>query len=307
MNNETLNITGSGNHKLYTSVYRPEGTAIGIVHILHGMGEHSGRYDAFAKFLSDHGLIVYTHDHRNHGRSTINQENIGLFAKNESFETMVDDVGIIQAYIHKHEPDVPMTMLGHSMGSVILRRYLQKKYEVPDKAIIMGTLPRYNILSGGVMLALSWFSGLFVSGSKRHRFVNRLLNKSMTSKIPDSESDLDWLSYDKDNVNHYEKDPLLGFIYNKYFYNSFFKALITINKANEIAKTPAIKTLFISGYEDPLSKEMKAIHKLEKTYDKLLDDFDSEVKPVYKARHEVLNEENKEKTYDYLLDWILNR
>ncbi|MFW6299102.1 MAG: serine aminopeptidase domain-containing protein [Bacillota bacterium] len=200
-----------------------------------------------------------------------------------------------------------MTILGHSMGSVILRRYLQKDYKAPEKAVIMGTLPRYGLLSGGGMFMLSWLSGLFVSGSKRHRFVNRLMDRSMVSNIPDATSNLNWLAHDKDVVNHYDEDPLSGFVYNKYFYNSFFKSLIALNKSSEIAKTPAIKTLFISGYDDPLSKKMKAIHRLAGVYEKLVDGFDGEVKTVYKARHEVLNEKNKSDTYDVLSDWILNR
>lgn len=307
MKTETLNVSGSDGYKLNAYVYHPKSTAKGIVHILHGMGEHAKRYEPFSKYLCEHGLIVYAHDHRHHGRSTSTKDDLGMFDKSESFETMVDDVGAVQRYIHEHEPDTPMTMLGHSMGSVILRRYLQKDMIKPDKAIIMGTLPKYNLFSGGVLYVLSWVSGLFVSKAKRHRFVNTLLNRSMTRKIPGSKNDLDWLAHHKEVVERYDEDALSGFVYNKVFYNTFFKALITLNKASNIAKTPAIKTLFISGHDDPLSNTMDAIHKLDRAYKKKIDGFQSDVKAIDDARHEVLNEKNKASTYDYLLDWIMDQ
>ena len=307
MKKETLNVTATNEGVLNVYAYHPEGTSKGIVHILHGMGEHAGRYDRFAKYLADQGLTVYAQDHRNHGKSVSDSEHVGIFDKQESFETMVDDVSKVQEYIRKHESDKPMTILGHSMGSALLRRFLEKTDKAPEKAIIMGTMPRYNILSGGVLYILASVSGLFYKKTSRNRFVNFLLNKSMTGKIPNEGSDLDWLSYDESNIQAYHDDPLSGFVYNKYFYNSFFKSLITLNKASEISKTPAVKTLFISGHDDPLSKNMRAINKLVHSYEKYVDGFDAEIKPIYKARHEILKEANYEYTYEYLLDWILNK
>lgn len=306
MKKETLNIKTPDERTLNTYAYHPEGSSKGIVHILHGMGEHAGRYEAFASFLADNGLTVYAHDHRNHGRSVSDEENVGIFDKDESFETMVDDVHAVQKYIRSNESGKKITMLGHSMGSAILRRYLEKDFEAPEKAVIMGTLPRYNMFTGGLMYLLSFLGCLFCKTTVRNRFVNFLLNKSMTKNLPGS-GRLDWLARDPEVVEKYQEDPLSGFIYNKFFYNSFFKSLIKLNRSSEIAKTSTVKTLFISGYDDPLSKNMQAIHKLAGAYEKLVPKFDAEVKPVYKARHEVLNEANREYTYDYLLDWIMNK
>lgn len=306
MKKETFNVKTQDERELNTYAYHPQGSSQGIVHILHGMGEHAARYDEFARFLADNGLTVYAHDHRNHGRSLSSEENVGIFDKGESFETMVDDVEAVQAYIRNSESQQPITILGHSMGSAILRRYLEKDFEAPDKAIIMGTLPRYNLFTGGLMYLLSSISCLFCKIDVRNKFVNFLLNRSMTRKLPGKGS-LDWLAHNQEVIDDYQEDPLSGFVYNKYFYNSFFKSLITLNKSSEIAKTKPVKTLFISGHDDPLSQNMQAIHKLVDAYKKRVPDFQGEVKTIYKARHEVLNESNREYTFDYLLDWIMNK
>lgn len=303
---ETFNIKASDGRKLNTYAYRPQGTSKGIVHILHGMGEHAGRYGEFAGFLADNGMTVYAHDHRNHGRSVLSEENVGIFDKSESFETMVDDVQVVQAYIRSEEEDQQITILGHSMGSAILRRYLEKDFPTPDKAIIMGTLPRYTVVTGGFMFLLSSISCLFCKCDSRNKFIGNLMNRSMTKDLPESGS-LNWLAHTPEVVEKYQQDPLSGFVYNKYFYNSFFRSLIRLNRRSEISKTAPVKTLFISGHDDPLSKNMRAIHKLADTHRKLVPEFQGEVKTIYKARHEVLNEANREYTFDYLLDWIMNK
>ncbi|MGM0435536.1 MAG: alpha/beta hydrolase [Bacillota bacterium] len=275
----------------------------GIVHILHGMGEHSKRYESFAKYLAANGFTVVTHDHRNHGRSVKNSKEIGIFEKNETFETMVNDVMTVQSHI-RSQLKAPMVILGHSMGSIILRRYLQRAVQIPDAAILMGTLQRYNKVNGSGAYVTARLSGLFKKNDTRNEFIYKMLNKSMKKSLKKSEPSTAWIAHDDTVVKDYNKDPKSGFVYNKQFYNTFFKALIEVNKAENIKKTPNIPLLFISGTDDPLSNNMKAIKELKSLHESLIEGLDATLMAIPNARHEVLNEGNRQETFDKILKWI---
>ncbi len=302
MNKETNHISTPDRKNItidWYEVKKPKG----IVHILHGMGEHAKRYEPFAEFLTQHGYTVVAHDHRNHGRSVENAKSIGIFDKDETFESMVNDVMAVQSHI-RTKTKAPMIMLGHSMGSIILRRYLQRTVQIPDAAILMGTLERYTRISGGGIYALARLSGLFKKSQKRNTFVFKLLNSSMKKSLKKKEPSTAWIAYDESVVQDYIDDPKSGFIYNKQFYNSFFKALIEVNKADNIKRSANIPTLFISGEDDPLSKNMEAIKELKDLYESLITDFNATLITVPNARHEVLNEANKQETFEKILKWI---
>lgn len=302
MNKETYRILTPDRKNIaidWYEVKKPKG----IVHILHGMGEHAKRYQPFAEYLTQHGYSVVVHDHRNHGRSVENTKSIGIFEKDETFESMVNDTMAVQSHI-RTKTKVPMIMLGHSMGSIILRRYLQRAVQIPKAAILMGTLERYTRLSGGSVYTLSRLSGLFKKNVSRNSFVYKLLNKSMKKSLKKKEPSTAWIAYDESVVQDYMDDPKSGFVYNKQFYNTFFKALIEVNKAENIKHSANIPTLFISGEDDPLSKNMKAVEELKNLYESLIDDFNATVISVPNARHEVLNEGNKQETFENILKWI---
>ncbi len=276
----------------------------GVFHILHGMGEHAKRYHKFAEYLASKGFTTYAHDHRNHGRSLETEEKLGIFDSKDTFEMIIRDVKVVHDYIMKEEEPKDLTMLGHSMGSVILRRYLQVFPTEVDRAIVMGSPPVQPALSLGLTRALVSFTGLFLEPDQRHRFVANMLNKSISKPLKKADSKLDWLSYNKENVEAYEKDPLSGFVYNKYFYRYFLRCLYNVNKASEMKKTPLIPHLYISGYDDPLAKKMQAIRKLIKRQKVYVPFHETTMISIENARHEVLNEKNPEATYDKILKWL---
>jgi len=282
-------------------VKEPKGT----VHILHGMGEHAKRYETFARFLANHGYTVVVHDHRNHGRSVRSDKEVGIFNKNETFEEMVNDTMTVQSHI-RSQTKGPMIMLGHSMGSIILRRYLQRSVQIPEAAIFMGTLERFTKLSGGGAYILSKLSGVFKKEDKRNKFIYNMLNRSMKKSLRKDEPETAWIAHDDSVVKAYIEDPKSGFIYNKQFYSTFFKGLIEVNKSENMKHTPNIPILFISGEDDPLSKNMKAVGQLKNDYETLNKRFKGTIMAIPNARHEVLNEGNHKQTFEKILQWIKN-
>lgn len=283
----------------------PPKKAVGIVHILHGMGEHASRYEEFAVFLSKNGFVVYTHDHRKHGLSLRDEDELGVFGKNETFDKLSEDVAVVQRYIRKTDGKLKMSMLGHSMGSVVLRRYLQMYSDDVDKAIIMGTLPNYRRTDTVAPRMLAKLSGVFKKETDRNHFMANLLNKSINKHINASKTKYDWLSNSETVVENYIADPRCGFAYNTWFYKHFFKGLQDVNMPLNIARTMNVAHLYISGEDDPLAgKNGKPIEELLRIHEQEIEHFKGEMKLISDARHEVLNEKNRLETFNYLLDWI---
>lgn len=289
---------------LINVIYKKAKTKIGVVHILHGMGEHAQRYEDFMTYLADHGFTVYSHDHRGHGKSLKANQDIGIFDKTDHFENIIKDIDLLQKKILEIEKVESLYVLGHSMGSLILRRYLQMEPQHVKRAVIMGTLPYYSGFFSKTMQVLAQVTGLFYAPSKRHHLLAKFMNDGLIKVIENPSSKFDWLTYNQANVETYIADPMSGFVYNKYFYQSFFKCIYQANKKSNIALTPAIECLFISGKDDPLSNQMKAIEHLVNLYTDLIPQLNTHIKTVEAARHEVLHEDNKKETYAYLKDFF---
>ena len=106
-------------------VYEPDETPKGIVQLVHGMCEHKERYEELMAFLCENGYVVACHDHRGHGDSVRSQEDWGWFGDTTG-EAVVNDAVQFTEYLKEKYPDIPVTLFGHSMGSMVVRCYIQK-------------------------------------------------------------------------------------------------------------------------------------------------------------------------------------
>lgn len=300
MKTRSILLKGTKNSVLHIDIYQPESNIKGVLHILHGMGEHAKRYKAFAEYMVSKDYVVITHDHRGHGQSLKPKQAVGMLDETDTHQAMVDDINVIHEYITSTYPEVPITVLGHSMGSMLLRHYLSTYQPNIKQAIIMGTLPIYSRPYIKVMRALVALMRPFSSMKKRHKTLSNMLNSGLIKKIDNPKSKFDWLTYDTVNVSRYINDPLSGYAYNYRFYRSFFKLIDLVSKKQTIAKTPNIPLLIISGADDPINDKNTAINTVKDAYKS----FDITVKKVLNARHEVLNDKNKKETYTYIYSWI---
>ncbi len=302
MKTQSVYVKGTNEAKIHVQTFTPMGKSHGVLHILHGMGEHANRYKPFAEYLTSSGFVVVVHSHRGHGQSLKEGQKVGILDKTDYLFAMVEDVGLIEDYIRTKFPDLPIYMLGHSMGSMILRAYLAKHESRIKKAIFTGTLPVFPSVYVKFMRFLAWFLGLFRSNKKRHKLLAKLLNTGMNKHIKHPETTFDWLSHDHDVVMRYIDDPLSGFEYNKRFYRSFFALISFLNRFK--FRRIKIPILMVSGEEDPLNYKNKALDSVSKMYKKKQETIDLTIEHVPRARHEVLNEIDKEKTYEYLKKWL---
>lgn len=294
----------SDHHLVHIVQYMPEQTPVGHVHILHGMAEHIERYDEFAKVLVENGFIVSGHDHRGHGKTAEKNGQLGFFAEQDGFDRVVEDVREVLVQVREDMGDVPLILFGHSMGSFIARRYMQKYSESLAKVVLSGTT-----FSPGLMGDIGTIIGKFGANQKTPQTESALLNKlsfgGFNKRFKDAQTDFDWLSSDANEVKKYIDDPLCGFIPSNQFYIDLFHGLKTIHQENEIKKIRKdLPVLLISGVQDPVGKSGKDIFKVAKG----LTNVGMEnvtVQLVENARHEILNEMNKKETYQFIVNWML--
>ncbi len=306
MKERSAYIRGYKDSYLHTKTFEPVNQDIrGVLHILHGMGEYGERYRNFAEYLVGFGIAVVTHDHRKHGKSIEGIDEVGILGKHDTHINMVKDIDYVQSYLRARYKDVPVYILGHSMGSILLRYYLTQTENDISKAILMGTLPKYNQAYIKLMRLIALLIGGTVSNKKRHRRLARMLNDGLAKKVPDAKTRLDWLSFNEANVKAYINDPLCGYAYNKRFYRSFFSLIGLVNKKDVIAKTKPVPIMLISGDSDPINDEQKALESVNESYENVMPNHAVFVHKVEHARHEVLNEADAEKTYAAIRDWLI--
>ncbi len=275
----------------------------GVVHILHGMGEHKERYLHFAKYLANNSFAVYAHDHRKHGESVNNENEVGIFTKEDKWDDIIDDCNFVNRQIKKDFPKIPLITLGHSMGSVIARKVISKYPNSSTMAILMGTLPPITSGRAFAPLMLSGIISLFNRKNNRSEFLSKLLNEPLIKKFEPRRTKFDWLSTDETIVDKYVDDPLCGYSYSSRFYYQFFKGIVDVNKSVTMYETKDIPLLFISGKKDPVGEFGDGVKKTRELYSGHgLLDLTTEL--VDDARHEVLNEKNKATTYKYIIEWI---
>lgn len=282
----------------------PEQPAIGHVHLLHGMAEHIDRYDEFAKELVGNGFIVSGHDHRGHGKTNEKNGQLGYFGEKDGFERVTEDVREVLVQVREDVGEVPLILFGHSMGSFIARRYMQKYSESLAKAIICGTT-----FSPGVMGDIGTVIGKMASKLKTPQTESALLNKlsfgGFNKQIKQAQTGFDWLNSDANEVKKYIDDPFCGFIPTNQFYIDLFNGLKIIHQEKEINKIRKdLPVLLISGLQDPVGKDGKDIFKVAKGLTNA-GMKNITVQLVENARHEILNEVNKLQTYQFIVNWML--
>ncbi|HIP32614.1 MAG TPA: alpha/beta fold hydrolase [Crocinitomicaceae bacterium] len=274
-----------------------------IVQIIHGMSEYGQRYDHFATELANHNFLVYASDLRGHGKTAGKIENIGYFAQKDGWQKVVNDVAEVNAHIKTLHSELPIYVLGHSMGSFVARSLFHQVPNCCKGLILSGTAGNPGI-KGHIGKVIAQLTSKISGGRKKSILLNKMSAIGFNSRIKNPLTIKDWLTRDQNIVEKYINDDYC----NQLFYNQFFidlvSALIAINR-KRFFKESNIDTpiLLIAGMEDPVGEYGKGPRKVAKAYS------DTGVKNVtlslFKgARHEVLNEINKEEVYATVIDWI---
>lgn len=301
---ETSFITDSEGKKLHLYTWQPNQEAIGVIQILHGMAEHAGRYNKFAKKLAGNGYVVYAHDHRGHGKTDPDQ--LGFISEKGGFDLLVKNVEDVTNHIKKEHPELPIVMFGHSMGSFLLQRFLQKSSFSPVAVVYSGSNGKPPVILNAGILIASILKKLFGPEAKSP-LLEKMSFGAYNKKFKPNRTEFDWLSRDNSMVDLYIDDPLCGFTCSTSFYHQLFTGLKKLHSHKPFADhAKDIPILVVSGDADPVSEMGKGIKSLEKCIRKS-GVTDLEVKVYPGGRHEMLNEINRDEVMDFIINWIFKK
>lgn len=293
-----------------------------VLHIIHGMAEHSLRYDRLAQRLVKEGIEVWAADQRGHGETAQKKHNkssrgglLGHCANGDGFSRVTRDIYILNKAIRAQYPDVPVFLFGHSWGSFIAQSYIEN-YE--NASLTKEGKPLFLagcILSGtrgpseGLKIALgspAMTILAFAMGQKRKsRLAKAAADGPYNDFFQPNRTDFDWLSRDEKEVDAYIADPLCGNLCSVGFYRDMARALNRIHKPEEMAKIrKELPIYIISGSADPVGDMGESPAALAVAYRKLgINNLETVLYPD--ARHEPLNETNREEVQESLLSWLL--
>ena len=274
----------------------------GVVQIVHGMEEHKERYYDFALYLAVHGLHVVVADLRGHGEDA---PEISFIADKRGDELLIRDQQIIGDWIAERFSGLPMMLFGHSMGSIISRVLLQTDSARYTKAALSG----YVNPNPAAPVAVALGNAARVSkGSRAHsKLLDGLALGPYGKSIPDRKTDLDWLSYNEENVQKYIEDPLCGVEFTVGSYCALFSLLNRMGKPGAYRNVNAeMPLLLIAGKDDPCTGGEKGRANSRAVLEKA--GFRNISVITYDhMRHEILNETENEKVYRDLRDFFLDR
>jgi alpha-beta hydrolase superfamily lysophospholipase len=273
----------------------------GLVVISHGMAEHIGRYSWLIEKLNADGYIVIAKDHRGHGKNILKGMTPGLFANNDGWTKVGDDLRNTLNFAIKKYPNLDCFLLGHSMGSWIALSLLDRKLNI-NGLIITGSskLSRLQIY---IQLMLIKFEIFFKGPMKTSQIIDNLTLRKFNNEYKPTKTPNDWISSDPNSVNDYTKDPLCGFMVTNSLWNDLCKGLIKIFHKNFYSSFNVnIPILIISGKNDAANSNGVLANKLHVFLSTIFNNVS--IKLISDARHEVFTEINKESTYKLFLSFI---
>ena len=278
-----LSYESADGTKIVAYRWDPEGEPRAAVQLTHGMGEHAQRYDHVARALNKAGLVVYAQDHRGHGASADPDMYGNLGAG--GWKALVDDIGLLSAHIRAEHPGLPLILLGHSMGSFAVQQYLLDHSADVDGVVLTGTAA-IDLLEGALDLDQPIDLAMF------------------NAPFQPSRTDYDWLSRDEATVDAYVADPRCGFGIDTDSARTMF---IGARRGADPAQVAAIRSglpVYIAvGEADPVNGGLALLTPLTERYE-AAGLTDVTVRTYPGARHEILNETNRDEVIAELNRWL---
>lgn len=259
----------------------PAGAPTGILQLTHGMGEHVRRYERVARAFAERGFVVYGQDHRGHGASITGEPgDLGP----DGWAALVADIGVLTARACSESAGLPVVLLAHSMGSFAAQQYLLDHSADVDAVILTGTAA-LDVLEPALDLDQPLDLALF------------------NTPFQPARTDYDWLSRDESEVDAYVADPLCGFGIDTVSTKAMFAGARRPADPDAVARMrPDLPLYLATGEQDPVNGNLALFDVLVQRYRDAGLDVTTRVYPG--ARHEILNETNRDEVVGDIVAWV---
>ena len=279
----------------------PDGQVQGLVLLSHGMTEYAFRYAHFGEFLNTKGIALFAEDHRGHGKTAEKAEKegtgcFGYLADKDGFFRVVDDIMEEARMLRSQYPGKKLVLFGHSFGSFLSQCFIEKYGELVDGCILCGSAgPRLAVYPGLLIVkAITAFSG--------KKNISPLIAALTMGNYGD-----DWLSRDRELLSKYMSDPWCTFRCKNGFYVDMISGLCYIHRKKNLDAIPkSLPVFLIAGTDDPVGDFGKSVKALYECYKKLTLS-DVSLKLYEGAKHELLNESNRDEVMNDVLNWLEKR
>lgn len=301
-----------GENKIHAVRYEPEesalvqGRPVAVLQIVHGMAEYVERYEETARFFTERGFVVTGEDHLGHGGSVSEGGTYGYFCKQDPATVVVRDVHRLKKMTQELYPGVPYFILGHSMGSFMVRNYICRYGTGIQGAIIMGTGQNTSVQVACIK-ALAAEQKCFGGDTRKSPVLHNLIFGSVNKRIDNPKSENDWLSCNEENVAQYNADERCGFMFTVNGFATLFELIARSIKPENLEKIPKdLPVLFVAGDQDPIGDYGDGV---KAAYDTLEDaGLEHLALKLYEGdRHEILNEADGKTVMKDLHSWICTK
>lgn len=306
MKKEIFIFQGCHGAQLPAIIWRPEIEAKGILQITHGMTEHMERYENFAAEMCRNGIAVAGFDLRGHGKNPGNPQ-VAAFGET-GWEDSLQDMKAFRQIIVQQFPDLPLMMLGFSLGSFLLREYIGKYPDDCTAAVVMGTGHQPGWLLS-FMIAIVNGQVKKVGADNTTDLVKQLSFGTYNQKFKPNRTEADWLCSNQEELNKYLQDTMVR----KNISAGLFRDLLVAMKRTGKISTyetwnKKMPVLLISGQDDPVGDRGKGVRRVYQQMSRAgLENV--ELRLIADCRHDVFHEDKQSvsELCAFTTNWILEK
>lgn len=281
----------------------PQPSARAVIHIVHGMSEHSGCYADVAALCNAQGYAVIAHDHRAHGHACPPAA-LGNIDAQQHWPGIRADMAQMNAEIRRLYPEQPLIVLGHSMGSFIAQDFAQHQSENLNLLVLEGSSYEAPWFTGLASRLIAGFECWRQGDNGRSALIQALSFGGFNRKFRAPRTAFDWLSRNEFFVDRYIADPLCGAQASNAYWRDFLLFLSRLFPKRQLEKVRADLPLYLfSGSRDPVGHDGRGVSRLAQAYHKA-GCHDVTLRLYPEARHDLLHENNREEVLHDLFGWL---
>jgi alpha-beta hydrolase superfamily lysophospholipase len=278
-----------------------------LVQITHGIAEHSGRYDRFARFLAAQGFVVYGIDLRGHGH-TAGADNLGQ-AGLSAWDDMTADIRQLADIARAEYPELTLFAFGHSMGSALTQSHIQNHGDLLAGAILcgtMGAMPGFDEAQYGTAIAQLKALATGAEANQPSPIFGGLLvalNAPFAADVANPTGS-EWQTSDPEEIRLFQSDPLCGKPFSNSMSYSVLQGFHSLWLSENESRIPVdLPILVIAGTEDPVGAKTATIQQLISRY-MGRGQLAIEYRFYPGGRHEILNEAEKDRGHRDIGHWL---